>query len=206
MNPKVLPAEAWAVVKLLKRTDLLDGWILAGGTALALQLGHRISVDLDFFRFEDFQVAPLRQALARLGKLEIPSMAPGTLHCRLDGIRLTFSGSEVPFLYEPVPYRGLHLADVRDIAAMKVIAVAGRGAKKDFIDLYAYLDAGASFPDLMAVVQQRYRDTDFNVMHLLRSLVYFDDAEAEPMPKMLSRAGWPEIRRRLEREARDWAP
>ena len=206
MNPKVLPAEAWAVVKLLKGTDLLDGWILAGGTALALQLGHRISVDLDFFRFEDFQVAPLRQALARLGKLEVPSMAPGMLHCRLDGIRLTFSGSEVPFLYEPVPYRGLHLADVRDIAAMKVIAVAGRGAKKDFIDLYAYLDAGASFPDLMAVVQQRYRDTDFNVMHLLRSLVYFDDAEAEPMPKMLSRAGWPEIRRRLEREARDWAP
>lgn len=206
MNPKVLPAEAWAVVKLLKRTDLLDGWILAGGTALALQLGHRISVDLDFFRHEDFQVAPLRQALARLGKLEVPSMAPGTLHCRLDDIRLTFSRSEVPFLHEPVPYRGLHLADVRDIAAMKVIAVAGRGAKKDFIDLYAYLEAGASFPDLMAVVQQRYRDTDFNVMHLLRSLVYFDDAEAEPMPKMLSKAGWPEIRRRLEREVRDWAP
>ncbi len=206
MNPKVLPAEAWAVVKLLKGADLLDGWTLAGGTALALQLGHRISVDLDFFRYEDFQVAPLRQALARLGKLEVPSMAPGTLHCRLDGIRLTFSSSEVPFLYEPIPYRGLHLADVRDIAAMKVIAVAGRGAKKDFIDLYAYLEAGASFPDLMAVVQQRYRDTDFNVMHLLRSLVYFDDAEAEPMPKMLSRVGWPEIRRRLEREASDWAP
>ena len=206
MNPKVLPAEAWAVVKLLKGTDLLDGWILAGGTALALQLGHRISVDLDFFRYEDFQVAPLRQALAPLGKLEVSSMAPGTLHCRLDDIRLTFLRSEVPFLYEPVPYRGLHLADVRDIAAMKVIAVAGRGAKKDFIDLYAYLEAGASFPDLMAVVQRRYRDTDFNVMHLLHSLVYFDDAEAEPMPKMLSSAGWPEIRRRLEREARDWAP
>jgi len=206
MNPKVLPAEAWAVVKLLKRTDLLDGWILAGGTALALQLGHRISVDLDFFRHEDFQVAPLRQALAHLGKLEVPSMATDTLHCRLDDIRLTFLRSEVPFLHEPVPYRGLHLADVRDIAAMKVIAVAGRGAKKDFIDLYAYLEAGASFPDLMAVVQQRYRDTDFNVMHLLRSLVYFDDAEAEPMPKMLSKASWPEIRRRLEREVRDWAP
>ena len=206
MNPRVLPAEAWAVVKLLKRADLPDGWILAGGTALALQLGHRISVDRDFFRHEDFQVARLRQALARLGKLEVPSMARDTLHRRLDGIRLTFSGSEVPFLYEPVPYRGLHLADVRDIAAMKVIAVAGRGAKKDFIDLYAYLEAGASFPDLMAVVQQRYRDTDFNVMHLLRSLVYFDDAEAEPIPKMLSNVGWPEIRRRLENEVRDWAP
>lgn len=206
MNPKVLPAEAWAVVRSLANTDLLDGWILAGGTALALQLGHRISVDLDFFRHEDFDVPPLREALAGLGRLEVSAMAPGTLHCRLDGIRLTFLRSEVPFLYEPVPYRGLHLADVRDIAAMKVIAVAGRGAKKDFIDLHAYLEAGATFPDLMALVQQRYRNTEFNVMHLLRSLVYFDDAESEPMPRMLSKAGWPEIRERLEREARDWAP
>lgn len=206
MNPKVLPAEAWAVVKSLGSTDLLNGWILAGGTALALQLGHRVSVDLDFFRYGDFEVTPLREALAGLGKFEVSAMAPGTLHCRLDDIRLTFLRSEVPFLYEPVPYRGLHLADVRDIAAMKVIAVAGRGAKKDFIDLHAYLEAGASFPDLMALVRQRYRNTEFNVMHLLRSLVYFDDAETEPMPKMLSKTGWPEIRMRLEREARDWAP
>jgi hypothetical protein len=206
MNPKVLPAEAWAVVRSLGGTGLLNGWILAGGTALALQLGHRVSVDLDFFRHEDFEVSPLREALAGLGKFEVSAMAPGTLHCRLNDIRLTFLRSEVPFLYEPVPYRGLDLADVRDIAAMKVIAVAGRGAKKDFIDLYAYLEAGASFADLMALVQQRYRNTDFNVMHLLRSLVYFDDAESEPMPKMLSKTGWPEIRVRLEREARDWAP
>jgi hypothetical protein len=206
MNPKVLPAEAWAVVRSLGGTGLLNGWILAGGTALALQLGHRVSVDLEFFRHEDFEVSPLREALAGLGKFEVSAMAPGTLHCRLNDIRLTFLRSEVPFLYEPVPYRGLDLADVRDIAAMKVIAVAGRGAKKDFIDLYAYLEAGASFADLMALVQQRYRNTDFNVMHLLRSLVYFDDAESEPMPKMLSKTGWPEIRVRLEREARDWAP
>ena len=206
MNPKVLPGEAWAVVKLLGRTDLLEGWILAGGTALALQLGHRISVDLDFFRHGDLEILPLRESLSGLGKFEVVAMDQGTLHCRLDGIRLTFQRAEVPFLFEPVSYRGLHLADVRDIAAMKVIAVAGRGARKDFIDLYAYLEAGASFPDLMAVVQQRYRDTEFNVMHLLRSLVYFDDAETEPMPKMLSKVDWPEIKKRLEREARDWAP
>jgi hypothetical protein len=117
MNPKVLPAEAWAVVKSLGSTDLLNGWILAGGTALALQLGHRVSIDLGFFHHEDFEVTPLR-----------------------------------------------------------------------------------------ALVQQRFRNTEFNVMHLLCSLVYFDDAETEPMPKMLSKTGWPVIRLRLEREARDWAP
>ncbi len=206
MNPKVLPAAAWAVVKRLDRAGALDEWILAGGTALALQLGHRISVDLDFFRHGDFELTPLRERLAGLGKLEVVAMAQGTLHCRLDGIRLTFLHSEVPFLYETSPYRGLRLADVRDIAAMKVIAIAGRGSRKDFIDLHAILEAGTSFGDLLAVVEHRYRYTAFNAMHLLRSLVYFDDAEAEPMPRMLAKVGWPEIRRRLEDEARDWAP
>ena len=114
MNPKVLPAEAWAVVKSLGSTDLLNGWILAGGTALALQLGHRVSVDLDFFHHEDFEVPPLREALAGLGKFEVSAMAPGTLHCRLDDIL-----PDLPALggclssTSSVPYRGLHLADVR---------------------------------------------------------------------------------------------
>ncbi len=206
MNPKVLPAEAWDVVRRLDREDLLADWILAGGTALALQLGHRISLDLDFFRHDAFDVAGLRVSLAKLGPLDVPSMAAGTLHARLDGVLLTFLRSEVPFLYEPIPYRGLRLADVRDIAAMKVIAVAGRGSRKDFVDLHAYFESGATFGDLMGVVQRRYEGTDFNPLHLLRSLVYFDDAEAEPMPRMLAKTDWSRIRHRLETEVRNWAP
>ena len=206
MNPRVLPAEAWAVVNRLDREGLLADWILAGGTALALQFGHRVSLDLDFFSYDAFDLPTLRMSLAKLGQLEVQSMAAGTLHTRLDGVFLTFLRSEVPFLYEPVPYRGLRLADVRDIAAMKVIAVAGRGSKKDFVDLHAYFESGATFGDLMAIVQQRYAGTDFNPMHLLRSLIYFDDAEAEPMPRMLTKVDWPRIRRRLEVEVRNWAP
>jgi hypothetical protein len=124
----------------------------------------------------------------------------------LNGVRLSFLRSEVPFLFEPLTYRGLHVADLRDIAAMKIIAAAGRGSKKDFIDLYAYFETGATFGDLMAVVQRRYTGTEFNAMHLLRSLVYFDDAEAEPMPRMLAKIEWPQVRRRLESEVRSWAP
>ena len=206
MNPRVLPAEAWAVVKRLDREGLLADWILAGGTALALQLGHRISLDLGFFRHDAFDATALRTSLAKLGRLEVPSMAAGTLHVRLGGVFLSFLRSEVPFLYEPVPYRGLRLADVRDIAAMKVIAVAGRGSRKDFVDLHAYFESGASFGDLMAVVRQRYAGIDFNPMHLLRSLVYFDDAETEPMPRMLTDVDWARIRRRLEAEVRSWGP
>ena len=185
---------------------MLDGWILVGGTALALQLGHRISLDLDFFRHDAFDVPTLRTSLAKLGRLAVPSLDARTLHARLDGVLLSFLRSEVPFLYEPVPYRGLRLADVRDIASMKVIAVAGRGSKKDFVDLHAYFESGATFGDLMAIVQQRYEGIDFNPIHLLRSLVYFDDAEAEPMPRMLTKVEWPRIRCRLETEVRNWAP
>jgi hypothetical protein len=206
VNPRVLPAEAWAVVRLLAGTGILEDWILAGGTALALQLGHRVSLDLDFFRHGEFDETALRVSLADVGHLEVQSMSAGTLHARLKGVWLSFRRSEVPFLYGPVVYRGLQLADVRDIAAMKVIAAAGRGSKKDFIDLHAYFETGATFGDLMAVVQRRYRDTEFNSMHLLRSLVYFADAEAEPMPRMLSRVAWPQVRRRLESEARNSAP
>ena len=206
MNPRVLPASAWAVVRLLDREDILEDWILAGGTALALQLGHRVSLDLGFFRHDEIDLAALRGELAKVGRLEVQSMSEGTLHVELNGVRLSFLRSEVPFLYEPLVYRGLHVADVRDIAAMKVIAVAGRGSKKDFVDLYAYFRSGATFGDLMAVVQRRYRGTEFNPMHLLRSLVYFDDAEAEPMPRMLAKIEWTQVRQRLASEVRSWAP
>lgn len=206
MNPKVLSPQAWAVVKTLDKGSLLESWILAGGTALALQLGHRISLDLDFFIAESFEPQAVRAKLAGLGELEVQTMATDSLHVRLDGVRLSYLRSEVPFLYEPVEYRGLRLAELRDITAMKVIAVAGRGSKKDFVDLYAYLEAGGTFPELMRSVRKRYRDTKFNEMHLLRSLVYFDDAEDEPMPRMLSKAKWDDIRLRIEEEVRHWAP
>ena len=206
MNPKVLPSEAWSVVKTLEKGGMLGQWILAGGTALALQLGHRISIDLDFFTVESFDPQSLRTELTGLGALEVQAMAPDTLHVRLDGVRLSWLRSEDPFRYEPVEYRGLRLAEVRDIAAMKIVAVAGRGSKKDFVDLHAYLEAGATFSDLMRSVRERYSDTEFNEMHLLRSLVYFDDAEDEPMPRMLSKTQWPEIRLRIEEEVRRWAP
>ena len=144
--------------------------------------------------------------IAGLGELEIQSMAADSLHALLDGVRLSYLRPEVPFLDEPVQYRGLHLADLRDIAAMKVIAVAGRGSKKDFIDLYAYLEAGGTFADLMRSVRQRYRDTKFDEMHLLRSLAFFEAAEGEPMPRMLTKANWEDIRLRIEEEVRLWAP
>ena len=184
-----------------------DGaWILAGGTGMALQLGHRVSLDLDFFNERDFDSSTLRAELGRRGKLEVQAQDSNTLHVLFDGVRLSYLRAESPFLFETIPYRKLQVADPRDIAAMKIVAIAGRGSRKDFIDLYTYLEAGGDFPSLMEIVGRKYEKTSFNEMHLLRSLIYFDDAESEPMPRMLRHLSWTEIRARLEEEARRWAP
>lgn len=206
MNPKVLPTEAWAVVRKLDTAGMLPSWVLAGGTGLALQLGHRVSIDLDFLAEEDIDGDALRSALARLGSLEVQAQDANTLHVLLDGVRLSYSRSEAPFLFPTIPYRGLRLADARDIAAMKIVAIGGRGSRKDFVDRYAFLTAGGDFAALREILRRRYASTSFNEMHLLRSLVYFEDAEAEPMPRMLHQVEWSEIRSRLEEEARRWAP
>jgi hypothetical protein len=206
MNPKVLPKEAWTVVRKLTSANVLEGWLLAGGTGLALQLGHRVSIDLDFFREGALDTHGLRSALAGQGRLEVQAQDADTLHVRLEDVRLTFLRAEAPFLFPPVPYRGLSVADIRDIAALKVVAVGGRGSRKDFVDLYAYLEAGGDLRSLMGLLHRKYVGTTFNEMHLLRSLIYFDDAEQEPMPRMIQDISWKEVRARLEAEARLWAP
>ncbi len=202
MHPKVLSDEGWAVVRKLTSGGYVDGWTLAGGTGLALQFGHRVSLDLDFFLPEPFDAQALVGDLSRLGAIAIQSRTDSTLHVTLDGIRLSFLKAEVPFLFPAAPYRNLLVADPRDIAVTKVVAIGGRGSRKDFVDLYFYLRSGGALDSLMELLRQRFVDIDYNEYHLLKSLVFFDDAETEPMPRMLRRASWPDIRKAIVDEVR----
>jgi nucleotidyltransferase AbiEii toxin of type IV toxin-antitoxin system len=206
VNPKVLPREAWNIVRKLEDFHRQVPWILAGGTGLALQLGHRVSLDLDFFREDGFDSDALRLGLGQLGRLEIQAQDADTLHTRFEGVRLSYLRAEAPFLFPPLEYRQLRIADARDIAAMKIVAIGGRGSRKDFVDLHAYLMAGGDFPALLEILRRKYANTSFNEVHLLRSLVFFEDAEQEPMPRMLRPTNWNDIRSRLEEEAQRWAP
>ena len=202
MHPKVLGAEGWAVVGKLASAGHLEGWTLAGGTGLALQFGHRRSVDLDFFRAETVDSQALIGSLSRLGSIVVQSRTAGTLHVVLDGFRLSFLEAQAPFLFPGTPYRGLLIADPRDIAIMKVVAIGGRGSRKDFVDLYFFLQSGGALDTLMTLVRRRFANIDYNEYHLLKSLVFFDDAEAEPMPQMLRRASWSEVKKTLIAEVR----
>ena len=200
MNPKVLRPEASRIVRRLVAGGCLEGWTLAGGTGLALQLGHRYSEDLDFFSPEAFETSPLIDRLSDVGPLSIQSRSSETLHVVLEGLRVSFLGMPAPLVCPSTPYRGLALADPRDIAVMKLVAIGGRGSRKDFVDLYFFLQAGTSLEAILDLTRHRFRKVDYNEYHLLKSLVYFEDAEAEPMPSMLREASWPAIKKKIVAE------
>lgn len=89
------------------------------------------------------------------------------------------------------------LADPRDIAVVKLVAIGGRGSRKDFVDLYFFLQAGGSLESTLELTRRRFQRIDYNEYHLLKSLVYFEDAEAEPMPSMLREASWAAIKKTI---------
>ena len=202
MHPKVVGARGWALVRKLAREGLTRDWVLAGGTGLAVQLGHRLSKDLDFFRAGLFDGEELATTLARVGEVSVQGRSAGTLHVALGGVRVSFLTAQRPFLFPGITYRGLVVADPRDIAVMKVVAIGGRGSRRDFVDLYFFLRSGGSLEFIFRLIHRRFRGLDLNEYHLLRSLVFFDDAETEPMPRMLRRVSWSDIKKALAAEVR----
>ncbi|MDE0190496.1 MAG: nucleotidyl transferase AbiEii/AbiGii toxin family protein [Gammaproteobacteria bacterium] len=198
MHPRVLSKQAWSTVRQVVADGITDAWTLAGGTALALQLGHRHSEDLDFFSTESFDVGDLLGSLAHIGDIHVQSRSGDTLHVLLAGLRISFLMAEVPLLFPAIGYRGLMLADPRDIAVMKVLAIGGRGSRKDFVDLYCLLRGGMNLPEILSFVERRFANIDHNAYHLQKSLVWFEDAEAEPMPHMIRDIEWQSVRREIE--------
>jgi hypothetical protein len=181
---------------------VLTGWTLAGGTGLALQIGHRYSDDLDFFRFEPFRAQDLIRELSAFGSLAVQSRTDDTLHAVVGGIRLSFLRTQAPFLFGGAPYRGIQIADPRDIAVMKIVAIGGPGSRKDFVDLYFYLRGGGSLETAFELLRRRFTNVDYNEYQLMKSLVFFDDAEMEPMPRMLRDVAWDDVKHTVVGEVR----
>lgn len=206
MHESVLPGHS---LKLLDRmaalTDgSLAGWTLAGGTGLAFHFGHRVSEDMDFFRTDAMDARHLHEPLARLGSYETLQESEHTLTVLIADTKLSFFCVRDPFLYEGVPHRFFTLADVRDIALMKLTAISGRGSRsrKNFIDLFFILKKPPFLKEYFEWLPQKYPPDRLNVYHLLRSLTYFEDAEREPMPEMRAPFQWEACKAFFVREAR----
>lgn len=179
------------LLKKLQRLPVLEQTRLVGGTALALQLGHRKSIDLDFFGTIDCEAEYLRESIAGIASLTILKESPHIHIYIVDGIKVDIVNYKYPWLDDVVVEQGLRLASVSDIAAMKITAIIGRGTKKDFIDI-AFLLHHFSLEEILHFYAAKYNDS--SVFMAMKSLAYFDDAEADPMPDMFVNQSWQQVK------------
>lgn len=203
MHEKVLPKHSLELLNTLALdpSPLLKGWILAGGTGLAFRLGHRISEDLDFFRNDLDDVRRLHEILAPHGSYETLQEADHTLTVLLHKTKLSFFRVRDPFLFPATAHRFFAVADIRDIALMKLVAISGRGSRKDFVDLYMMLRDRPKLTEYFEWLPRKYGASRINIYHILKSLTFFTDAEREPMPRMLVPFKWNECKSYFIREA-----
>jgi hypothetical protein len=202
-HPEVLARRQQRVLAQVGPELTRRGFYLAKGTAVALHLGHRRSVDLDWFTSEGLD-DPLQLA-AELRDEGIPfitgQVSTGTLHGTVDGLRVSLLRFRYPLLASPRKYPGkIQIAARPDLAAMKLSAVARRGAKKDFVDIYALGKRSISLPQMLRWHREKFAVAD--QAHLLCSLAYFDDAERERLPRMLWDTSWPQMRAAIQRWVR----
>lgn len=190
------------ILAALGNAGLLKDAYLAGGTGASLQLGHRVSVDLDFFTLKEFVPKAFSVELAKLGSFNEQQADKGTVIGMFKDVKFSLFIYKYALVSPALKYLALDIASLKDIAAMKIDAIATRGAKRDFYDLYFILQSGYILTELFNFYEKKYQKLASNLVHIKKSLVYFDDAEPEENPKMLKKITWEEIKKFFEAEVK----
>ena len=186
----ILP-ETLELLKKIQSLETFKDARLVGGTALALQLGHRQSVDLDFFGPVTTSLEELAAELSTFSSVTPLSSSKLMRFLIVDGIKVDIVNYPYDWIDSPIIENGITLAGIKDIAAMKLSAITNRGTKKDFID-YCFLLKKFSLNELIDFYLQKY--TDAQLFTALKSLTYFEDAENDPMPKMAEPLNWEAVK------------
>jgi hypothetical protein len=204
LHAEVLDKSTADLLAEIGATTAFRDFYLAGGTGLALQLGHRMSLDLDLFSERPWSATSLLAAVRALGPTAIDLETEGTLVGSVGKVRVSFSYYPCPVL-EPLLQTpgGVQLAGLLDIACMKLIAVSRRGSRKDFIDLYFLGVAGVDVRHALDALPHKMPGVQHNLVHLARSLAYFADAEGEPELRMLVPFRWSSARDYCLAQSRD---
>lgn len=200
MPQEIISKKTKGNLEILTREGMLKTFYLAGGTGVALQLGHRFSLDLDFFTKKDIATKIFIQKIKTRGKFSVEREAENTLIGIFNGIRVSFLKYDYPLLFNLKQIEGIRIADLRDIGCMKIDAISSRGMKRDFVDLFFICREVISLKNLLSLFKRKYKSVNYNMMHILKSLAYFEDAENNPMPKMIVSASWQEIKNFLKKE------
>ncbi|MEK9154328.1 MAG: nucleotidyl transferase AbiEii/AbiGii toxin family protein [Patescibacteria group bacterium] len=200
---EVLPVKTRNALVLLSGEQWLEsgGWYLAGGTALALQAGHRVSVDLDFFTTEaTFSEAELTEQLPKDAWVET-FLKRGTVYGELKGAKVSFIA--YPFFVPHKPFHqigSVRMLDIDDIAVMKIVAISQRGRKRDFIDLYWCAHHRFPLIEIVKKLKAQYPSVAHNYHHILKSLTFFEDAENDPPARLVEDVPWSAVKTFFQQE------
>lgn len=183
------------LLKSLMQEQAFNDMRLVGGTALALQYGHRQSIDLDFFGDLTCELEKTQEILSKYGKVTVLKETKNIRIYVVDNIKVDFVHySCYPWLEDAIFEDGIRLASPVDIAAMKINAIEGRGTRKDFVDVF-FLLKHYSLQEILSFYKAKYPNySDFRAM---MSLTYFDDAEMQPMPKMFDKTSWSDMQKAI---------
>jgi len=195
-----------------KRKDLLNklgflkdyGFYLAGGTSLALQIGHRTSLDFDFYTKKEFEPPRLREEFdKRFKKVREIHVAEGTLILDIEGIELSFFKYPYKLVKPCLKLEDVNLASVEDIAAMKILAISQRGKRRDFIDIY-FLIQKFGLKKIMELTKEKY--SMFNIYVGLQGLSYFKDADEDlevDRFRLFEKISWGKIKNYIVKEVNE---
>ncbi|MDW7760426.1 MAG: nucleotidyl transferase AbiEii/AbiGii toxin family protein [Acidobacteriota bacterium] len=207
MTTAVIGAEAEKALRILSRLNFLRSFYLAGGTGCALHIGHRLSHDFDFFSPDEFDVFTVQNTLRNQGRFVIDYSDADTMTGRFEGTKISLFRYAYPMLEEPVDHLSVRLASLADIGCMKIDAISSRGTKRDFVDLFFILkNLGLDLKAFFGSFERKYGPCGFNRYHVLKSLVYFDDADKEPEPEMLVDFSWSATKRFFVESVRAFGP
>ncbi len=198
---KTIDKSTLELLKKIQKNDLFKDLRLVGGTSLALQIGHRISVDLDLFGIIPEKKLEITTALNTIWEVKTIHFTKNIAIYSIDGIKVDIVNYPYPWLEKEIIDDELLLANKMDIAAMKLAAITGRGSKKDFIDIFFLLQE-YSFKQMLEFYNQKYADG--STFLVLKSMAYFENADEELMPRMLKNIAWDEVKETIKNTVQEY--
>lgn len=192
------------LIEKLQADSILEDFYLVGGTALALQIGHRTSIDIDLFTKSDIDIVNLIEHLESNYEFSLHFSHKNTLKGIINGIFVDLLKHDYKYVTKPVIVEGIRMLDKPDIAAMKVNAISGNGTRvKDFVDVYFLLKA-YSFEEIIHYYSLKYNKR--NTFHAIKSLTYFNDVDEGEWPNMITepRLNLKEVKRLIMKKRNDF--
>ncbi|WP_310555283.1 nucleotidyl transferase AbiEii/AbiGii toxin family protein [Flavobacterium sp.] len=197
LQTQTVVPELMELLKKIMSEKLFSDFNLVGVTSLALQMGHRNSIDIDMFGNSEINSELFIEKLSEFGEVKVAQSTKNILTTKINDVKVDFVNYKYQLLTECLHIENIRMLSTKDIAAMKLNAIAGRGSKKDFIDLYFLLNE-FSLEEMVSFYEKKY--SNGSIFMVQKSLAFFEDADSQLQPKMFKDFNWEDCKQKIVEE------